>query len=150
MLKRFARFNAVGVLGIAVQLTTLWVLVDLWGAGYTWATAIAVTAAVVHNFVWHQQWTWRERRTRGGAALMTFARFAGTNGVMSVVGNLAVMSLLVGGAGLTPVAANAIAIASCGLVNFAMSNLVVFERAVVSRVRRGASIEPGRHPIRAR
>jgi putative flippase GtrA len=129
VLERFARFNAVGALGVGVQLTTLWVLVELWGAGYVLATAIAVGCAVVHNFVWHQCWTWGDRRTHGAAAALTFLRFAGANGLISMAGNLAVMALLAGGAGVHPVIANAIAIGFTGLVNFATSHLLVFARA---------------------
>ena len=129
VLIRLARFNAVGALGVGVQLTTLWVLVELWGAGYGPATAIAVGCAVVHNFAWHQRWTWGDRRTYGAAAVLTFLRFAGTNGLVSMAGNLVVMMLLVGGAGVNPVIANAMAIGSTGLVNFATSHLFVFERA---------------------
>ena len=126
VVSRFLRFNAVGALGVGVQLTVLWVLVDLWGADYVWATAIAVGSAVVHNFLWHLQWTWGDRRRQGSSAILTFLRFAGTNGVVSIAGNVAVMVTLVGVGGLNPVIANAIAIASTGLVNFATSHLFVF------------------------
>jgi putative flippase GtrA len=126
-LHRFARFNAVGALGIGVQLTVLWVLADLWGVAYLPATAAAVTAAIVHNFVWHQRWTWRDRRPRGLAVLVTFARFVGTNGAISIGGNVGLMLLLVGGAGMNSLIANAIAIGTTGLLNFAMSDVIVFE-----------------------
>ena len=153
ILERFARFNAVGALGVGVQLTTLWVLVDLWGVGYAMATTVAVACAVVHNFVWHQHWTWGPRRTRGAAAALTFIRFAGTNGLVSIAGNLAVMVLLVGGAGGNPVAANVIAIVTTGLVNFATSDLFVFARSPSTVLdgrfnRASASSEPlSREPL---
>ncbi|MGE5834928.1 MAG: GtrA family protein [Acidobacteriota bacterium] len=126
-LHRFARFNAVGALGIGVQLTVLWVLADLWGIGYPIATVAGVSAAVTHNFLWHQRWTWKDRRPRGLDALKAFARFIGTNGAISIAGNVAVMVLLVGGAGMNSLVANGIAIAATGLVNFAMTDVVVFE-----------------------
>ena len=125
--RRFARFNAVGALGIAVQLTGLWVLVDLWGVAYPLATALAVALAIVHNFVWHLRWTWGDRHSDGSATALAFVRFAGTNGVISIVGNVAIMLLLVNVTGAHPLIANAIAIATCGLVNFAMSDLFVFQ-----------------------
>jgi putative flippase GtrA len=127
VLERFARFNAVGALGIGVQLTVLWVLADLWGVAYLPATVAAVGAAVVHNFLWHQRWTWRDRRRRGLAALVAFTRFLGTNGVISIGGNVGVMFVLVGGAGMNSLMANVIAIATTGLLNFAMSDAFVFE-----------------------
>jgi putative flippase GtrA len=127
ILKRFVRFNAVGALGIAVQLTGLWVLVDLWGVAYPLATTVAVALAVVHNFVWHQRWTWGDRHSDGSATAVAFVRFAGTNGVISIVGNVGIMLVLVDVTGAHPLIANAIAIATCGLVNFAMSDLFVFQ-----------------------
>src|SRR4030095_8220151 len=57
--RRFVRFNLVGALGIGVQLTGLWVLVEVGRAPYLVATAAAVSAAIVHNFLWHVWWTWR-------------------------------------------------------------------------------------------
>ena len=47
---RFARFNAVGTAGIAVQLATLWLLADVAHVHYLFATPAAVGAAVLHNF----------------------------------------------------------------------------------------------------
>jgi dolichol-phosphate mannosyltransferase len=104
----------------------LWVLVGLWGVDYVWATASAVGCAVVHNFLWHLRWTWGDRRRQGSSAALTFIRFAATNGVVSIAGNVAVMVVMVGAAGLNPVIANVIAIASTGLVNFATGHLFVF------------------------
>jgi putative flippase GtrA len=132
---RFARFNAVGALGIGVQLTVLWVLVELWGVNYAVATPPAVIVAVVHNFFWHRRWTWRDRPTRGSETALTFARFLGTNGTVSVLGNLVTMVPLVSWAGLSPLAANGIAIATSGLINFAMSNAFVFQGVGASPVR---------------
>jgi putative flippase GtrA len=125
--RRFALFNAVGALGIGVQLTVLWVLVDLWGVVYPLATALAVAAAVVHNFAWHRRWTWSDRRTDGAAATLAFARFLGTNGVISIVGNVGLMFLLIEIGGANALIANAIAIATCGVVNFAVSDQFVFQ-----------------------
>jgi putative flippase GtrA len=57
---RWAAFNAVGLAGVAVQLACLALLVHA-GSHYLAATALAVEAAVLHNFLWHQRWTWRDR-----------------------------------------------------------------------------------------
>ncbi|HYN07210.1 MAG TPA: GtrA family protein [Vicinamibacterales bacterium] len=140
-MRRFLRFNAVGALGIGVQLTALWVLVELWGVNYAVATPVAVGLAIVHNFLWHQRWTWSDRRMRGWATTHAFARFVGTNGAVSILGNLAVMLVLVSGAGLSPLLANPIAIAACGLINFAMVNMVVFTGTGV-----GCGKLPGHRP----
>ena len=76
---RFARFNAVGTAGIAVQLATVWLLADVAHMHYLFATPAAVALAVLHNFAWHWQWTWHDR-ARPGELLSAFARFAAANG----------------------------------------------------------------------
>src|ERR1035438_3026162 len=59
MLHRWWRFNLVGIGGFALQLGMLWVLARLFGVHYLIATALAVEIAVLHNFAWHEAWTWR-------------------------------------------------------------------------------------------
>lgn len=124
--RRAFRFYLVGGIGIAVQLGTLAALTHA-GLNYVAATALAVEAAVVHNFVWHQHYTWGERLTRGaGAYLWRLLKFNSTTGLVSVGGNVIVMRLLVGEAGFRPVVANIITIASCSLLNFLVSDRAVF------------------------
>jgi len=119
---RFLAFNIVGLGGVAVQLAALALLVA-WGVHYLAATAAAVLLSVVHNFLWHRLWTWRDRR---GSARSTFVRFVLANGAVSLAGNLGVMATLVDGAGMSPVAANLISIAVCGLLNFWLGDAFVF------------------------
>jgi len=123
---RFARFNAAGTLGIGVQIAVLWALVRLVSMNYIVATAVAVIAAVAHNFVWHWRWTWADRRMPIVHVPGAFVRFAATNGAVSLVGNVMLMWMLVTGTGLQPIIANLVAIGVCGLVNFWLSDRVVF------------------------
>ena len=125
---RFARFNAVGAAGVAVQLAALWLLTDVAHVHYLFATPAAVGLAVLHNFMWHWKWTWHDR-ARAGGRIAAFARFAAANGAVSLTGNLAVMATLVSGAHVQPVIANGVAIAVCGLLNFWLGDAVVFRRA---------------------
>jgi len=61
MFLRFVRFNVVGVMGVAVQLAALMLLVSGLGVHYLPGTAIAIELSVLHNFLWHERWTWRDR-----------------------------------------------------------------------------------------
>jgi putative flippase GtrA len=90
---RLYRFSLVGAVGVAVQLGALAGLVAL-KVSYLPATALAVEAAVLHNFFWHQHFTWRDRAGQG--RLVRLMRFHLTNGLISLVGNLIMMRLLVG------------------------------------------------------
>src|SRR5262245_9806318 len=122
---RFLRFNGVGVLGFAVQLGSLTLLMAA-GLHYLAATVLAVEAAVLHNFAWHERWTWRDRPAAGAARLQRLLRFHALNGAVSLVGNLLLMRLLVGGLGLHAVPANLLSVLACALVNFALSDRLVF------------------------
>lgn len=120
-------FCAVGALGIVVQLGALAALTDLAGMHYLLATALAVEAAILHNFLWHERWTWSDRTVRGKSARWTrLWRFNAANGGISMVGNLVVMQILVGTAKLPHLVANAIAIALCAVLNFLASDRWVF------------------------
>ena len=123
---RWLTFNGVGLLGMGLQLS-LMALAMRMGVHYLLATVLAVEATVLHNFVWHQRWTWRDRPTASlGASAARLARFQLLNGSVSLCGNLALMSLLSGRAGLDPIAANIFSIVACSLLNFAGSHALVF------------------------
>lgn len=130
-LLRWCKFNLVGGIGIAVQFTALFLLKEVVHLNYLAATAIAVETAVVHNFVWHEQFTWVDRTKfdrAGRRCLRRFVRFNLSNGVVSILGNLALMKLLFGQAHLNYLLANALAIALCSLANFLLSETWVFAR----------------------
>jgi putative flippase GtrA len=125
-IRHFVRFNVASFAGILVQLATLWLLTSRAGIHYQAATLLAVAAAILHNFVWHWRWTWADRALTPRAAADAFGRFALTNGAVSLVVNLMAMPLLVTVAGLPPVPANLLAIASAGLANFYLADRVAF------------------------
>lgn len=129
---RWLRFNFVGGIGIVVQFGSLFLLKSVFGFNYLFATVIAVEAAVVHNFVWHEQFTWADRvgrdsRSNWGASLARFARFNVANGAVSILGNVSLMRVLVGWGKINYLLANAIAIALCSVANFLVSDAWVFE-----------------------
>jgi putative flippase GtrA len=125
---RFLRFNAVGVIGIGVQLLVLALLKSVFGLHYLWATALAVEAAVLHNFCWHVKWTWRDRTQDAGSAslLNNLWKFHLGNGTVSLLVNLVLMRLLVGSFGFDYLAANVAAIAAGGVANYLVSDRLVF------------------------
>lgn len=126
---RWLKFNFVGGIGILVQLAALALLRSVLHLNYLLATAFAVEAAVIHNFFWHERFTWRDRpSTHRMQSFTRFAKFNGTNGGVSIVGNLLIMRALVGQFHMQYMLANLIAIAICSLANFLLSDWLVFER----------------------
>jgi putative flippase GtrA len=121
------RFNAVGLAGVAIQLLALALLEGRAGLATVPATAIAVEAAVLHNFVWHERWTWKQRGLDPRCVFGRFLRFNAGNGLISLVGNIGLMWLLVSHFKVDYLISNAAAIALCSSVNFLVSDRLVFE-----------------------
>ncbi|HZP48551.1 MAG TPA: GtrA family protein [Vicinamibacterales bacterium] len=130
---RFASFAAVGACGFVLQIATLQLLLIATPSGPLAATFAAVELAVLHNFVWHERWTWRDRR--GGAqtagVVRRLVRFHVANGVTSIGAAVACVALLTRALGWPPALANCVAVGLTGLVNF-----VALDRWVFARPRR--------------
>ena len=88
-LLRWLRFNTVGLMGVVVQITTLFCLRSLLKIHYLPATALAAEAAILHNFLWHERWTWSQatQPTRPGV-WSRLLRFNLTVGTVSILQNL--------------------------------------------------------------
>jgi len=129
-MQRWIAFIFVGVLGIVIQLSTLAVLSHVLGLNYLLATGLAVEAAVLHNFVWHETWTWSDR-SRGDkkGVWRRLVRFHVANGTLSVAGNIILMRFFVGTLALNVTLANALSIALCSILNFFASDRLVFQGA---------------------
>jgi putative flippase GtrA len=80
---RWLKFNAVGAIGIVVQLAAPAILRSALHLNYLLATALAVEAAVIHNFLWHERFTWPGREK--SSSLSRFAKFNLTTGALSIL-----------------------------------------------------------------
>ena len=130
---RWIRFNGIGALEAALQLAILGVLIRSTPLHYLLATAIAVEAAVLHNFCWHERWTWGDRPVATWRQLASrLLRFHASNGAISFTGNVLLMRVLTGSLGVDPVAANIVAILVCSCINFAAGEWVVFRRVAAA------------------
>ena len=126
---RWMKFNLVGVIGTFLQLAILAACTHWTKFPYLVAVAIAVECTILHNFLWHERFTWGDRKCRSnwerGKRLL---RFNTTNGGISLMGNLLLMRLLVEHLRLPILAANGVAILACSLLNFAVGDQFVFRR----------------------
>jgi putative flippase GtrA len=123
-MNRVSRFTLVSAAGAAIQLALIAVLsrATSWPSGAL--ALIAVTMAILHNFAWHWTWTWRDRGTNPWP---TFVQFVGANGLVSLAGNFVITGELAR-LGMPLVAANAVAIVSCGVMNYGLADRIVFGR----------------------
>ena len=121
---RWLRFNIVGALGFVLQTATLSALVVWTGLDTSVAVTVAVFLTASHNFLWHERYTWpglpREQRWK------RWASFQLSTGVLSVVSNVVVTAGVMAATGLPVVAANVVAVLVVSVVNFWVSDRVVF------------------------
>jgi putative flippase GtrA len=123
------KFNVIGVAGFALQSVILFILThSAHSLNYFAATAVAVELAVLNNFAWHQKWTWNDRPSRGlRQTLSRLAKFNLTTGLVSIGGNLLLMTILVGRLSLPILLANVLAVVACSLLNFVLADRFAFE-----------------------
>jgi putative flippase GtrA len=117
-MKRWLRFNAVGILGAGIQLAVLDVMLHF-HVHYLLATAVAIEIALLHNYTWYRRWTWAGRAG-------SLWRFHASNGLISLVSNLLLMRLFTGAMGLPPVPSNLAAITLTSFLNYALASTWVF------------------------
>jgi putative flippase GtrA len=131
--RRLGVFIAVGWLGFALQIGVLALLVSVLQWPWLPATVVAVELAVIHNFLWHEGVTWRDRNMQPESARLgrlaawsRFVRFNIATGITSIVGNVILMAIYVGALGLPPVVANVIAVLTMSVFNFVVADRWVF------------------------
>jgi len=130
MRRRISAFVTVGAVGFLIQLASLALMTTAAGWPYEPATAVAVQIAVIHNFIWHERWTWRDRRLRQSAFVARFWRYELTTGASSIVSNVLCMAILVERFGMQPIPANVLTVALMSAVNFVLSDRWVFSRGL--------------------
>jgi len=144
------KFNLVGAMGMVVQVAILASLTSIMHLQYLLATAIAVECTVLHNFIWHERFTWADRpagtrRAIGGR----FLHFNLTTGAVSIGGNLLMMRVLVGAAHAPMLLANAASVATCCVVNYLVNDRWVFRAICGEDCRQSGTITASNEASRA-
>ena len=121
---RAIRFYTVGAMGVVVQLSALTALMTGVGLSHWISTALAVEMAVLHNFVWHQRWTWGDRPSE--QCYRRLIRFHLTTGLLSIASNVIVTALLIEKAGMPYLAANLLSIAAASVLTYLLADHQVF------------------------
>lgn len=126
MSSRVRAFIIVGAIGFVLQIAALAALTSA-GVPLPVATALAVEAAVLHNFVWHQRWTWRDRQgaERWPRRLL---RFHSSNAVVSIGLNVFLTWAFARALHVPIPVANTAAVAIAATINFLAADRWVFPR----------------------
>ncbi len=125
---RFMKHNLVGIVGNFWKFILMLFFREILQIGYLAATALAVEAALLHNFFWHQHWTWSKRAER-----LTFHRmgirlfrYHLSVGLMAMIANLGLMRYLVGEWGMHYLSALFLTTAITGTVSFLLAAFWIF------------------------
>lgn len=70
---RFSKFCLVGISGIFVNQSLLWLLTEKIGIFYLLSSFFAIELAIVNNFIWNSLWTFKDRKIL--SKLKVFYRF---------------------------------------------------------------------------
>lgn len=125
--RRVRAFVGVGLLGFILQVAVLDGLISHAGVRYPLAVALAVELAILHNFAWHERWTWRDRRQPGFLAVAgRLARFNTATALTSVGGNVLVTMALVEWLDVPVIPASIAAVVLMSALNFALADRLVF------------------------
>jgi putative flippase GtrA len=119
-MNRWIRYAVVGALGIIVRLSCI-AFLDSIGIHYLISTSMGIEAALLHNFLWHRSWTWKDRQGTFRVRLLSFHL---TNGCISIAGNLLFMPVFIQMAHV--LVANFAVIACCAVFNFIAADRLVF------------------------
>jgi putative flippase GtrA len=122
--QRWLKFSVVGTAGLAVQLVALWLLTRAAAIPVVIATMIAVETALLHNFIWHELWTWRSMERSGRWARLL--RFHAATGIVSLASNVILTVLIRNWFGVPLLVANVIAVGITAILNFVVADRWVF------------------------
>ena len=134
MTPRLPAFIVVGAVGFVVQMTAVFVLATRLHVPYVLATALAVEAAVLHNFVWHECWTWGDRPHNDVSRARRLFRFNLGTGMTSIAGNVIGTAVGVELLHMPTLAANGLAVVATSLANFLIADRWVFRPRVTAAI----------------
>jgi dolichol-phosphate mannosyltransferase len=125
---RFAKFCAVGISGVFVNMGLLWLLTNFAGFYYLFSAIFAIEASILSNFILNEIWTFRDRRAGGIKSII--GRALKFNLVCSIgVGlNMAVLYGLTEFFGVYYLVSNLVGIAVATLWNYGLSNFWTWRR----------------------
>jgi putative flippase GtrA len=146
---RFAKFAGVGLVGWLVQVVTLSALIAA-GAHYVLATALAVEVTILHNFAWHLRYTWREAAAPSRSIVLhRLVRFNTSTALVSIVGNVVAAALAVEYLHMAAPIANTLAALLLSVLNFALANRWVFQKAELRTHQCRVTVPQAPQPARA-
>jgi putative flippase GtrA len=114
------------MMGATLQLLLVWLFTKHFGILSSVATPLAIEITILHNFLWHERFTWSGRGPKGSRqGAFRLWRFHAANGLISLGGNTILMYCLV-----ERLHAPTMPTAIGGIILFSLANYFVADRWV--------------------
>lgn len=124
--RRMARFGTVGLTGVGVNMTVLYLLAGVVGMNHLLGAVLATEAAILSNFLLNDRWTFRESEpSRGWPARAMRYNLVALAGLVISIGVLAGLTYLFG---MHYLVANLFAIGAGTLWNYTGSSMFAWSR----------------------
>jgi len=124
---RLAKFGMVGLLGAVMQVAVFDLLLHCAHFGSVAAAPLAVEAAILHNFFWHERFTWRDRESAGLRQRgIRLGRFHLANGLVSLASNTLLAWWLIEWLEVPAWPSQVLTIALCAPFNFLLADRWVY------------------------
>jgi putative flippase GtrA len=126
---RFLKFSVVGGSGVLVNMVCLWFFTDVVGLFYLVSSVIAISIAMINNFIWNDLWTWKDRGEAGHRAyIIRLVKFILISSLAGYGGNLGILWLLTHHLNFNYLIANLIGIGIGTIINFLLNHLWTFKK----------------------
>ncbi len=127
--RRAAKFGAVGISGVCVNMFVLWLLKERAALPLWLASSAAIELSILNNFFWNYHWTFGERQGEAAAHwIKALAKYHLAVSVAAIV-NFVVLWFLHQRVGKNYLLANALGILAGFASNYFFSNFWVFKNA---------------------
>jgi putative flippase GtrA len=147
--RRWGVFSLVGVGGFVLQVGAIALLTRYFGWSPLIATAVGLEIAAFHNFVGHNQFTWKDRPVRSIRDwVCRYLRYQITK-TTTLAASFTITMIVIAATPLPPEIANTIAVLACALPNYMLTERLVFRTDSVPS--HGSNITIGEYsPSRSR
>ena len=130
--RRALAFATVAAAGFLLQTATVLLLTRWTAIAPELATAAGVELAVLHNFLWHDRWTWRDRANGARSSLGRFIVYQLATGTTSIAGNVGIVSLAMRCLPIEATMANVLAVGAMSVANYVIADRLVFATHILT------------------
>lgn len=125
---RGSKFILVGWIGMIVNSGCLYLFKGVLGFPLIPASLMAIEIAIVHNFFWHRNWTWRDRNGDENQSLLRqLLTYNLMTGSVDLVANVTVLWLLTTFLGIYYMIANIAGMIVGPFIKFWLNEKVIFK-----------------------